>query len=54
MLKSLDHPNIVKYIETFENDDFLYIVTELCEGGELYDYIHDKVSKEGNLALDDE
>lgn len=29
VLKSLDHPNIVKYIETFENQSFLYIVMEL-------------------------
>mmetsp|Transcript_37965 Transcript_37965/g.37464 ORF Transcript_37965/g.37464 Transcript_37965/m.37464 type:complete len:190 (+) Transcript_37965:68-637(+) len=49
VLKNLDHPNIVKYIEMFENSDYLYIVTELCEGGELYSYIHDKVSKDGNF-----
>jgi calcium-dependent protein kinase len=47
VLKNLDHPNIIKYIETFENKDYLYIVTELCEGGELYQYIHDKVSEDG-------
>lgn len=47
VLKSLDHPNVVKYIETFENSEYLYIVTELCEGEELYSYIHDKVSKDG-------
>lgn len=51
MLKSLDHPNIVKYIETFENSDYLYIVTELCQGGELYDYIHKKVSQDGTFYL---
>lgn len=39
----------MKYIETFENTDYLYIVTELCEGGELYSYIHDKVSRDGNF-----
>ena len=51
VLKNLDHPNIIKYIETFENNDYLYIVTELCEGGELYQYIHDKVSEEGNISM---
>ena len=51
VLKNLDHPNIIKYIETFENKDYLYIVTELCEGGELYQYIHDKVSEDGKHTL---
>lgn len=36
ILKSLDHPNIVKAIETFEHGDKIYIVTELCSGGDLY------------------
>ena len=35
MLKKVDHPNIVKYFETYENEAFLYLVMELCAGGEL-------------------
>lgn len=39
VLKNLDHPNILKLHETYE-DKFSYsIVTELCEGGELFDRI---------------
>jgi len=37
ILKSLDHPNIVKAFEVFENkNQKIYIVMELCSGGDLY------------------
>lgn len=35
VLKSLDHPSIVKAFETFELDERLAIVMELCRGGDL-------------------
>jgi len=28
ILKSLDHPNIIKIYETFEDDEDVYLVTE--------------------------
>ena len=34
---SLDHPNIVKIIESFESDHDITMIMELCQGGELYD-----------------
>ena len=37
IIKRLDHPNIVKMYEEFEDQKFLYIVTELISGGELFD-----------------
>ncbi|CAD8047903.1 unnamed protein product [Paramecium primaurelia] len=37
ILKSLDHPNIIKIFDFFEINQKLYIITELCTGGELYD-----------------
>lgn len=36
ILKSLDHPNIVRALETFDYRDRLFIVLELCSGGDLY------------------
>jgi calcium-dependent protein kinase len=36
VLRDLDHPNIVKMIETFETDRMCYVVLEYCEGGELF------------------
>ncbi|KAH7299435.1 hypothetical protein KP509_24G011200 [Ceratopteris richardii] len=33
------HENIVRFYDAFEDDDYVYIVMELCEGGELLDRI---------------
>ncbi len=34
-----DHPNVIKLYEYFEEDENVYLVTELCEGGELFERI---------------
>ena len=34
-----DHPHIIKLFETFEDKRNIYLVMELCEGGELFDRI---------------
>ncbi|CAE7945632.1 CPK3, partial [Symbiodinium necroappetens] len=39
IMKSLDHPNILKLIDVFEDHRFIYLVMELCSGGELLDRI---------------
>jgi calcium-dependent protein kinase len=39
ILKELDHPNIVKMYEFFEDEKRFYIVQEVCKGGELFDEI---------------
>ncbi|CAI5470113.1 unnamed protein product [Closterium sp. Yama58-4] len=33
------HPNVVQFIDVFEDTELVYIVMELCEGGELLDRI---------------
>jgi len=42
IMKKLDHPNIIKLFETFEDSRCIYLVMELCEGGELFDRIIEK------------
>ena len=37
ILKTLDHPNIVKVYETFERRTNIFIVLEYCSGGDLYE-----------------
>jgi len=37
--KATDHPNILRLLETFEDDRYLYLVTELCEGGDLVQHL---------------
>ena len=39
ILKLLDHPNIIKVYEYYNTKKKLFIVTELCTGGELFDRI---------------
>merc|ERR1712032_1541618 len=41
IMKMMDHPNIVKLFETFEDHRNIYLVMELCSGGELFDRIID-------------
>lgn len=35
ILKSLDHPNIIKIFEFFKDENFYYIINEYCEEGDL-------------------
>ena len=39
ILKNLDHPNILRLYEVFEDKISIYLVTEYCSGGELFDAI---------------
>ncbi len=39
ILSTLDHPNIVKYYETYEDTKYLYLVMEYCPGGEIFERI---------------
>eukprot|EP01094_Clydonella_sp_ATCC50884_P010722 TRINITY_DN20561_c0_g1_i1.p1 TRINITY_DN20561_c0_g1~~TRINITY_DN20561_c0_g1_i1.p1 ORF type:complete len:530 (-),score=136.55 TRINITY_DN20561_c0_g1_i1:306-1895(-) len=43
ILQSLQHPNITAIKDVFENDKYLFMVLELCTGGDLFD----SVSKRG-------
>ena len=42
IMKKLDHPNILRLYDYFEDADFVYLVLELCTGGELFDRIVEK------------
>jgi len=42
IMKKVDHVNILKLMEIFEDDENVYIVMELVDGNELFDRIVDK------------
>jgi len=48
-MKKLDHPNILKLYETFEDSRYVYLVLDLCKGGELFD----KITDVGNFSEKD-
>ena len=37
----MDHPNIVRIFEFFQDERHFYLVMELCEGGELLELVID-------------
>jgi len=40
ILSKIDHPNIIKIFEYFHDDLNYYVITELCEGGELIEQLY--------------
>lgn len=39
ILKTVDHPNIIKLFDCFYDLNYYYMVEEYCSAGDLYDYI---------------
>ena len=39
ILKKMDHQNVVKIYEFFNQPDYYYIITEMCKEGELFEHI---------------
>ncbi len=51
ILLDVDHPHIIKLYDVFEDETHIYLVSELCTGGELYDAVVEKSrSKEGHFT----
>jgi calcium-dependent protein kinase len=46
IISSLDHPNIIKFYETYHDEFYFHIVMELCKGKEVFD----KIIEEGNIS----
>ena len=39
LLKTVDHPNIIKLFDCYYDKTFYYLIEEYCSGGDLFDYI---------------
>jgi calcium-dependent protein kinase len=39
ILHKLDHPNVIKLYEIYEDNKYIHLVTEVCTGGDLFDRI---------------
>lgn len=42
MLKTLSHPNIIRFEGIYETDNLIYLVTEYLSGGTLVDFMRNK------------
>jgi calcium-dependent protein kinase len=45
LLKTIDHHNIVKLLEIYEDNIYVYLVMEECLGGELFDVLSERAQK---------
>jgi serine/threonine protein kinase len=43
IMRSCNHPNIVKFHEAFETKEEVYLITDLVKGGDLFDAITQSV-----------
>ncbi len=59
ILRRIDHPNIVKYFETYEEDNYIHIVMEFITGDDLVKFLNkqknkfDRNNKINNININD-
>mmetsp|Transcript_24256 Transcript_24256/g.46476 ORF Transcript_24256/g.46476 Transcript_24256/m.46476 type:complete len:392 (-) Transcript_24256:187-1362(-) len=44
LLQAMKHSSIIQLVDMYEDADYMHIVTDLCEGGELFEKIIEKTS----------
>jgi serine/threonine protein kinase len=42
LLKLVDHPNVIKLYEFYEDEQNIFLILEYCDGGELFDRLHEQ------------
>ena len=50
ILSTLQHPNIIRYYDSFQQGDSFYIVMELVEGATLLDHLNSLSEKRQSMA----
>lgn len=45
----MDHPNIIKLYDIYDDESNFYVVTELCEGGNLLNFINSEKISENTM-----
>ncbi|KAG5520087.1 hypothetical protein PMAC_001163 [Pneumocystis sp. 'macacae'] len=51
IMKLIDHPNVMRLYDVWENKNELYLILEYIEGGELFDYLVQKGKLEEREAV---
>ena len=39
IMKVCQHPHIIRLLDLFEDDEYVYVIMEKCDGGDLLDYL---------------
>ena len=50
ILQNLDHPHIIKYFHSFIEQDWLYILMEYAQGGDLHSLMRKKRSEHKHFS----
>jgi len=50
LLQEMDHDNVVRLVDVYEDADYVHIITDLFEGGELFDRIVEESTNDHNGA----
>ena len=50
ILSKMDHPNIIRLYEIFEDDRYISLIMELCEGGDLFQKINELAEKDKSFS----
>ena len=50
ILKKMDHPNIIKIFEFYIDKENYYLITEYCNGGDLFDFVKGRDLNEYQVA----
>ena len=48
IMSQLDHPNILRLFEYFETEHEIFLILDLCKGGELLDRLHEQTDHRYN------
>ena len=50
VLSKVDHPNIIRLYEIFEDERYISLIMEYCQGGELFQKINDLAEKDQSFS----
>lgn len=49
LLQEVNHESIIRLVDVYEDDEYVHLVTDLCEGGELFDKIVENASRDNGM-----
>jgi len=52
-LLTLDHPNIVKFYESYDDARYIYLIMQFCDGGDIGSKL-EKAAKKGKVFTEHE